>query len=78
MLIHYCWFGKKNKPPIVLKCIDSWRRLHPYAKIIEWNEDNFNVECCAYVKKAYDEGGNGPLYQTTVDTTCCTILEEFI
>ena len=56
MLIHYCWFGKKNKPPIVLKCIDSWRRLHPYAKIIEWNEDNFNVECCAYVKKAYDEG----------------------
>ena len=23
--IHYCWFGGKEKPKIVIKCIDSWK-----------------------------------------------------
>ena len=23
-IIHYCWFGNKEKPNIVKKCISSW------------------------------------------------------
>ena len=53
-VIHYCWFGKKKKPPLVRKCIRSWRRKLQGYDIIEWNEDNFNVNSIPYVKEAYE------------------------
>ena len=26
-IIHYCWFGKGEKPKIVKKCIKSWESI---------------------------------------------------
>ena len=52
-VIHYCWFGGNPKSELILKCIDSWKKICPDYKIIEWNEDNFDVNCCLYVKEAY-------------------------
>lgn len=52
--IHYCWFGCGEKPNLVKKCIESWRKYCPDYKIIEWNEDNFDVNCCLYVRQAYE------------------------
>ena len=52
--IHYCWFGKGEKPKLVKDCIDSWKKnCHDY-EIIEWNEDNFDININAYVKEAYE------------------------
>lgn len=52
--IHYCWFGKGEKPKLVKKCIDSWKNnLYGY-EIIEWNEDNFEISCNKFVKEAYE------------------------
>ena len=52
-IIHYCWFGKGEKPKIVLKCIESWKKhLHDY-EIKEWNEENFDINCNTYVSEAY-------------------------
>ena len=28
-IIHYCWFGKKEKPIEVMKCIKSWQKYNP-------------------------------------------------
>lgn len=53
-VIHYCWFGHNPKPSSVQKCINSWRKYCPNYEIIEWNEDNFDINCNAYVKEAYD------------------------
>lgn len=53
-VIHYCWFGRKKKPELVEKCIASWRKYCPEWKIIEWNEDNFDIDFCPYAKKAYN------------------------
>lgn len=53
-VIHYCWFGGNPKPPIIEKCIKSWKKYCPDYEIIEWNEKNFNVNCCDYVKEAYE------------------------
>ena len=53
-IIHYCWFGKGNKPKIVEKCIESWKRVLVDYKIIEWNEENFDINCNEYVKEAYE------------------------
>ena len=53
-IIHYCWFGKKEKPYIVKKCIKSWKdNLNDY-EIIEWNEENFDINCNKFIKEAYE------------------------
>jgi len=52
--IHYCWFGGNPKPKLVEKCIKSWKKHCPDYEIIEWNESNFDVNCCDYVKEAYE------------------------
>lgn len=52
--IHYCWFGKKEKTEIVKKCIKSWKDVLNEYEIIEWNEDNFDIDSNKFVRQAYD------------------------
>lgn len=52
--IHYCWFGRNPLPKLAKKCINSWKKYCPDYEIIEWNEDNFEINCCEYVKEAYE------------------------
>lgn len=52
--IHYCWFGRGDKPEKIKNCMASWSRICPDYKIVEWNEDNFDVNICPYVKQAYE------------------------
>ena len=51
--IHYCWFGGNSLPELATKCIDSWKKFCPDYEIIEWNESNFDINCCDYVREAY-------------------------
>ena len=53
-IIHYCWFGRKEKPKKIRKCIESWKKIMPDYQIIEWNEDNFDVNLLKYTKDAYN------------------------
>ena len=53
--IHYCWFGRNPKPKLAEKCIKSWKKYCPDYKIIEWNEDNFDIASAPlYVRQAYE------------------------
>ena len=52
-IIHYCWFGRGEKPELAKKCIASWKKFCPDFEIREWNEDNFDIHCCSYVEEAY-------------------------
>ena len=52
-VVHYCWFGGNQLPDDAKKCIESWRKFFPEYEIKEWNERNFDVNCCDYVKEAY-------------------------
>lgn len=54
--IHYCWFGRNPLPESAIRCIDSWRRYLPDHEIIEWNEDNFDVNSIPYTAQAYAAG----------------------
>lgn len=53
-LIHYCWFGGNPLPKYLKKYINSWKQYCPNAKIVEWNESNFDVNSCKYSKEAYE------------------------
>ena len=52
-IIHYCWFGGKNIPEEYTRYIETWKSLFPDYEIKEWNENNFDLNICDYVKKAY-------------------------
>ncbi len=52
-IIHYCWFGRGEKPELAKKCIASWRKFCPDFALREWNEDSFDIHCCPYVEEAY-------------------------
>ena len=54
--IHYCWFGRNELPELAERCIESWKKYCPNYEIIEWNENNFNIESNLYVKEAYEKG----------------------
>lgn len=54
-IIHYCWFGGKEKPEDVTKMIASWKKHCPDYEIKEWNETNFNIHLNRYTEEAYQQ-----------------------
>nr|WP_314098363.1 glycosyltransferase [uncultured Lachnoanaerobaculum sp.] len=54
-IIHYCWFGKNPMSEKAEKCIASWKEKCPEYRIIEWNEENFDIQFNNYVREAYSE-----------------------
>lgn len=54
--IHYCWFGGQSLPELAVKCIESWKRHCPDYEIIQWNETNYHLDDCVYVREAYEAG----------------------
>lgn len=54
-IINYCWFGKNEKSDFIKKCMESWKKYCPDYRIIEWNEDNFDINSNVYVKEAYEK-----------------------
>lgn len=54
--IHYCWFGGKPLDQMGLRCIKSWQTNFPGYEIKRWDESNFDIDCCQYVREAYEAG----------------------
>lgn len=54
-VIHYCWFGRGEKSDLIQKCMASWKKYCPDWEIIEWNEDNIDVNFCSYSSRAYQQ-----------------------
>ncbi len=54
-IIHYCWFGNNEKPALIKKCIESWKKYLPEYELREWNDDDLAQCENQYVKEAYKE-----------------------
>lgn len=52
--IHYCWFGGNEMPALAVKCLESWKKFLPEYEIIEWNEQNFDLNKFSFAKEAYE------------------------
>lgn len=72
-IIHYCWFGKREKPELAKKCIDSWKKYLPEYEYMEWNEDNFNFDLFPYAKQALE----AKKYAYITDVVRLYALKEF-
>ncbi len=53
-IIHYCWFGEKPLPALARQCLKSWKKYCPNYEIKRWDENNFDINICQYVKEAYE------------------------
>lgn len=51
--IHYVWVGGKEKPKDIKRCINSWKEKLKDYEIIEWNENNFDINSNTFTKGAY-------------------------
>ena len=54
-IIHYCWFGKNLYSEDVIKCIESWKKYLPEYEIKKWDESNYDVNKCQFIKEAYEQ-----------------------
>lgn len=51
--IHYVWVGGKDKPADIRRCMATWEKHLQGYEIIEWNEQNFDMEAHPFIKAAY-------------------------
>lgn len=52
--IHYVWVGGKEKPKDIQRCMKTWKKFLKGYEIIEWNENNFDINSHPFVKAAYE------------------------
>lgn len=54
-VIHYCWFGGRQKTENIIRYIQTWKDKLPGYRFVEWNETNFDIQgSLPYVREAYE------------------------
>lgn len=71
--IHYCWFGRGEKPELVRRCIASWKTFCPDFEIREWNEDNCDYLAMPFMAEAY----RTKKYAFVSDVMRLIVLEQY-
>lgn len=72
-IIHYCWFGNKEKPDNIKRNIDKWKNVLNDYKVIERNEQNFDINSNSFIKQAYE----AKKYAFVSDYVRLKVLYEF-
>lgn len=72
-IIHYCWFGRGEKPELAKKCIASWKKFCPDFEIREWNEDNCGDLSIPFMAEAYA----AKKYAFVSDVMRLVVLEQY-
>lgn len=52
-IIHVTWFGDDPFPPLVIRCMDSWKKCLTDYEIMIWTKDNYDLTVNTWVKEAY-------------------------
>lgn len=76
-IIHYIWLGSNVKPNIVNICINSWKKELPDYEIIEWNENNLNLDEIAAENRFFAECRKRKLWAYMADYLRLKILYEY-
>ena len=51
--IHYVWVGVNKKGNTIKQCMKTWGKHLEGYEVIEWNENNFDIDSHPFVKAAY-------------------------
>ncbi len=53
-IIHFCWLSNDEYPPLIQKCIDTWKEKLPDYEFIHWDTNRFKLEDNIWVKQAFE------------------------
>ena len=53
-IIHLCWLSGDEYPPMIKKCIESWKRYLPDYEIMLWDTKRFDVNSVLWTKQAFE------------------------
>lgn len=53
-IIHFCWLSSDEFPPLIKKCIDTWKEKLPDYEFILWDTNKFKLESIIWVKQAFE------------------------
>jgi len=51
-IIHYCWLSGEKYPDLVIRCIDSWKRILRGYEFRLWDLNRFDTDSSIWVKEA--------------------------
>lgn len=75
--INYIWLGKAKKNNLINACIVSWKQYMPDYEIIEWNEENLDIEKLCKENKFFKECYKRKMYAFMADYIRLKILYEY-
>jgi len=52
-IIHYCWLSGDKYPPVIEKCVSSWKAKLPDYEFILWDNISFDLNDNIWVKQAF-------------------------
>lgn len=52
-IIHLCWLSGDPYPPLIEKCLESWKKQLPDYSIKIWNAESIDLESNIWLKQAY-------------------------
>jgi hypothetical protein len=53
-IIHYCWLSGDDFPPLIQKCIESWKEKLPDYEFMLWDTNRFKLESNIWVQQAFE------------------------
>ncbi|WP_010522219.1 glycosyltransferase family 32 protein [Aquimarina agarivorans] len=53
-IIHFCWLSTDEYPPLIKKCMDTWKEKLPDYEFIHWDTNRFKLEDNIWVKQAFE------------------------
>ena len=74
--IHYFWEGGQ-KPRLVRRCVDSWKRIMPEAQIEEWNLARLEREKLPIKSTFYDQSLACQKWGFVIDVVRWVVLEKY-
>ncbi len=74
--VHYIWLGGKQKNKLAQICLLTWKNVMPDYDIIEWNENNLDLDKIAQENQFFAECRKRNLYAFMADYLRIKILYE--
>lgn len=72
-IIHYCWFGRGEKPELAKKCIASWRKFCPVSRSASGTRTTAIILLCPSWAEAYA----AKKYAFVSDVMRLLVLEQY-
>ncbi len=52
-IIHYSWISDDPYPPLIQRCMDSWKKYAPDYQMVRWDKNRFDIDSLQFTKEAY-------------------------